>query len=143
MTNLASHVNLTGLLHFPFLFVMVKWVWLNGTMYHDIHGNNDIRTRLFTFLQMIAVAAMAVFAHDAVERFGLFTHASFAQGCTPILPATLFPQAAWYGTISLVRDINRSLNMLDLLIYGSQEYIQGENLCSRYNVPKTILPTET
>ncbi len=34
--------------------------------YHDAHGNNDIRTRVLTFLQMICVAAMAVFAHDAI-----------------------------------------------------------------------------
>ncbi len=57
---------MTGILQFAFLFVAVWWAWLNGTLYHDIHGNNDIRTRVFTFLQMIAVAAMAVFAHDAL-----------------------------------------------------------------------------
>lgn len=72
--TLAGHVNGTGLFHFVFLFVMVWWAWLNGTMYHDIHGNNDIRTRVFTFLQMIAVAAMAVFAHDAMGE----TSAGFA-----------------------------------------------------------------
>lgn len=37
-----------------------------GSSYHDIHGNNDIRTRVFNFLQMFTVAAMAVFAHDAL-----------------------------------------------------------------------------
>lgn len=62
---LAAHVNGTGLFQFAFLFVAVWWAWLNGTMYHDLHGNDDIRTRVFTFMQMIAVAAMAVFAHDA------------------------------------------------------------------------------
>ena len=64
--SLAKHVNITGLFQFSFLFVMVWWAWLNGSIYHDLHGNNDIRTRVFTFLQMIAVAAMAVFAHDAL-----------------------------------------------------------------------------
>lgn len=57
---------MTGFLQFAFLFVMVWWAWLNGSIYHDLHGNNDIRTRVFTFLQMIAVASMAVFAHDAL-----------------------------------------------------------------------------
>ena len=62
---LATHVNWQSLLRFAFLFVIVWWAWLNGTVYHDIHGNNDIRTRVFTFLQMVTVAAMAVFAHNA------------------------------------------------------------------------------
>lgn len=63
---LAGHTDLAGLGRFVFLFLIVWWAWLNGTIYHDLHGNNDIRTRLFTFLQMIFVAAMAVFAHDAM-----------------------------------------------------------------------------
>ena len=45
---------------------MVWWSWVNGTSYHDIHGNNDIRTRVFTFFQMFAVISMAVFAHNAI-----------------------------------------------------------------------------
>ena len=63
---LAGHADLAGLGRFVFLFLIVWWAWLNGALYHDLHGNNDIRTRLFTFLQMGTVAAMAVFAHDAL-----------------------------------------------------------------------------
>lgn len=64
--SLAEHVNISGVLGFAFLFIIVWWAWFNGSSYHDLHGNNDIRTRVFTFLQMITVAAMAVFAHDAL-----------------------------------------------------------------------------
>jgi low temperature requirement protein LtrA len=63
---LAGHIDLSGLATYAFLFVIVWWAWLNGTMYHDLHGSNDIRTRFFTFLQMFSVAAMAVFAHNAL-----------------------------------------------------------------------------
>ena len=63
---LAGHINLAGIGTFIFLFVIVWWTWFNGAMYHDLHGNNDIRTRVFTFLQMITVAGMAVFAHNAL-----------------------------------------------------------------------------
>lgn len=62
---LASHLDGRHLAQFAFLFFVVWWAWLNGTSYHDIHGNDDVRTRVFTFLQMFTVAAMAVFAHDA------------------------------------------------------------------------------
>lgn len=63
---LSSHIGWAALGGFAFLFVIVWWAWLNGSLYHDSHGNNDIRTRLFTFLQMITVVAMAIFAHDAL-----------------------------------------------------------------------------
>lgn len=55
------------------------WVaWGNGTMYHDLHGNNDIRTWLFTFLQMFTVAAMSVFAHSALAQGAVGFALSFA-----------------------------------------------------------------
>jgi low temperature requirement protein LtrA len=63
--TLATAIDGQALLRFAFLFVIVWWAWLNGAVYHDIHGNNDIRTRVFTFLQMLTVASMAIFAHDA------------------------------------------------------------------------------
>ncbi len=63
--GLAVHVGLQGFAEFAMLFVLVWFAWLNGALYHDLHGNNDIRTRVFTFLQMFTVAAMAVFAHNA------------------------------------------------------------------------------
>jgi low temperature requirement protein LtrA len=63
---LAEHINLAGISTFVFLFIIIWWAWFNGAMYHDLHGNNDIRTRVFTFLQMLTVAGMAVFAHNAM-----------------------------------------------------------------------------
>lgn len=76
--SLATHVNLEGVLGFAFLFSLVWWAWLNGTLYHDLHGNNDIRTRVFTFLQMFTVAAMAVFAHNALGAGSVGFALSFA-----------------------------------------------------------------
>lgn len=63
---LAGNMSLAGIGAFVFLFIFVWWAWFNGAMYHDLHGNNDIRTRVFTFLQMMTVASMAVFADDAM-----------------------------------------------------------------------------
>lgn len=63
--SLADEISFHGLIKFIFLFTMVWWYWLNGTLYHDLHGNNDIRTRVFTFLQMICVVGMAIFASEA------------------------------------------------------------------------------
>ena len=76
---LSSHIGWTALGGFAFLFVIVWWAWLNGSLYHDIHGNNDIRTRFFTFLQMITVVAMAVFAHDALGESSVGFALSYAS----------------------------------------------------------------
>lgn len=75
---LSSHITWTGVGHFAFLFIIVWWAWLNGTTYHELHGNNDIRTRVFTFLQMLSVVAMAVFAHDAVGKSSVGFAISYA-----------------------------------------------------------------
>lgn len=75
---LSSHISWVGLSSFAFVFVIVWWAWLNGTTYHDIHGNNDIRTRVFTFLQMLSVVAMAVFAHDALGESSVGFALSYA-----------------------------------------------------------------
>ena len=64
--SLAENISLAGIGTFVFLTIIVWWAWFNGAMYHDVHGNNDIRTRIFTFMQMFTVAAMAVFAHNAL-----------------------------------------------------------------------------
>jgi len=63
--TLAEDMSFAGIGIFSFLFIIAWWAWLNGALYHDLHGNNDIRTRAFTFLQMLTVAAMAIFAHNA------------------------------------------------------------------------------
>ena len=64
--TLAEDISPAGIGSFIFLFIIIWWAWFNGAMYHDLHGNNDIRTRVFTFLQMFTVAAMAIFAHNAM-----------------------------------------------------------------------------
>ena len=75
---LAEDISLIGIGTFVFLFIIVWWAWFNGAMYHDLHGNNDIRTRVFTFLQMFTVAAMAVFVHNATGEGSVGFAVSYA-----------------------------------------------------------------
>ncbi len=42
------------------LFALMFWSWTNGSQYYDLHGSDGIRTRAFTFLQMLAVCAVAI-----------------------------------------------------------------------------------
>lgn len=75
---LSSHIGWDALGGFAFLFVIVWWAWINGSLYHDIHGNNDIRTRVLTFLQMMTVVAMAIFAHNAFDESSVGFALSYA-----------------------------------------------------------------
>ena len=58
--HLAAHPDFSGLLDYIYLFIMIFWGWLNGSMYHDLHGSPGIRTRFMTLWQMMIVAALIV-----------------------------------------------------------------------------------
>jgi low temperature requirement protein LtrA len=65
--QLASHPSWQEIAYSFLLFSLVFWSWVNGSQYYDLHGSDSIRTRLFTFLQMLAVAAVAITIHEAFE----------------------------------------------------------------------------
>jgi len=69
--HFAEHPNLAALLQFVFLFTIIIWSWMNGSTYHDLHGNNDNRTKYFTLLQMLAVAAVAITIKDYFNGYHL------------------------------------------------------------------------
>lgn len=62
---LAAHPDRTGVRSFVVLFTLVWYTWLNGTLYHDLHGGDDGRSRIYMFVQMSLVALMSVYAGRA------------------------------------------------------------------------------
>ncbi|MCB0657592.1 MAG: low temperature requirement protein A [Saprospiraceae bacterium] len=58
--QLAHHISFGAFLEYTGLFVIIFWGWLNGSLYHDIHGNEGLRTRLMTLWQMMIIAALAI-----------------------------------------------------------------------------------
>lgn len=64
--SLAGHISVSGVVGFILLFIPVWWVWIGGTFYNDRFETDDLGHRLFTFLQMLPVGALAVFAHDGL-----------------------------------------------------------------------------
>ena len=63
-SHLAAHPTWEDTGYSFLLFSLVFWSWVNGSQYYDLHGNDSIRTRLFTFWQMLAVAAAAITIQD-------------------------------------------------------------------------------
>ncbi|HLF52631.1 low temperature requirement protein A [Flavobacterium sp.] len=74
-----------------FIFAFIYWSWTNGSLYHDLHGNNEIRTRLFTLLQIIAIAAVAVTLTDLFKEH----HQPFAISFTLV---QLIITYLWWST---------------------------------------------
>lgn len=64
---LAAHPDPTGIRNFVVLFSLLWYAWLNGTLYHDLHGSDDGRSRLYMFVQMALVALIAVYAGHAAD----------------------------------------------------------------------------
>ncbi|HVF98807.1 MAG TPA: low temperature requirement protein A [Chloroflexia bacterium] len=64
--ELAAHVSWEGLLAFVMLFIPVWWVWIGATFYNDRFDTDDVGQRVYTFLQILAVAALALSVHDGL-----------------------------------------------------------------------------
>jgi low temperature requirement protein LtrA len=65
--HLGNHLAWSELGYSFLLFSLIFWSWVNGSQYYDLHGNDSVRTRIFTFLQMLSVAAAAITITDAFE----------------------------------------------------------------------------
>lgn len=65
--HLASHPSWHTVGYSFLLFSLIFWSWVNGSQYYDLHGNDSVRTRIFTFLQMLGVAAIAITIEDSFE----------------------------------------------------------------------------
>lgn len=63
--HLAEHVSWRGAGEFAVVFGLIWIAWLNGTLYHDLHGRADGRTRTFVFGQMALLALLGVFTANA------------------------------------------------------------------------------
>ena len=68
--HLAEHVSLVGFVEFALVFSMLWFAWVNGSLYVELHGREDGRTRLLVFLQMGILALLAVFTGGAAGATG-------------------------------------------------------------------------
>lgn len=59
--TLAAHPGWRGTAEFVAVFGLVWIAWINGTLYHELHGRDDGRSRFYVFAQMGVLAVLAVF----------------------------------------------------------------------------------
>ena len=72
--------------------VIIAYIsWMNGSVYYDIHANNDIRTRFYMFIQMFFIGLMARFTHHLLTDD--YVYFVFVYGILQLILAKL-----WYST---------------------------------------------
>jgi low temperature requirement protein LtrA len=84
--HLAEDVSARAIAEFAVVFAMIWFAWINGSLYLEIHGRQDGRTRTFVFLQMGILVLLAAFAGGATGEGG----GSFA-----VVYALLFAVMGW------------------------------------------------
>lgn len=65
--TLAGHLTWTGLRDFVIVFSLIWMAWLNGTLYHELHGGEDGRSRMYIFGQMGLLSLLSVYAGHALD----------------------------------------------------------------------------
>jgi low temperature requirement protein LtrA len=68
--HLAGDVTWAGVGRFAVVFGLIWLAWINGAVYHDLHGRSEGRTRSYVFLQMGVLALLAVFTGGATAGDG-------------------------------------------------------------------------
>ncbi|MDE0288877.1 MAG: low temperature requirement protein A [bacterium] len=67
---LAGDITWRSVGEFLVIFGLIWMAWVNGTLYHELHGREDVRTRVFVFIQMLLLAMLAVFVDEAAGGSG-------------------------------------------------------------------------
>ncbi len=68
--ELSGSVSLRGYVEFLVVFGVIWVAWANGTLYYELHGREDGRTRTYVFIQMAILTLLAVFTGKAASDTG-------------------------------------------------------------------------
>jgi low temperature requirement protein LtrA len=68
--HLSQHVTVRGVADFAVVFGLIWTAWVNGSLYLELHGREDGRTRTIVFVQMGVLVLLAVFTADAADEGG-------------------------------------------------------------------------
>jgi low temperature requirement protein LtrA len=68
--HLADHVSLRSVGEFAVVFALTWIGWINGTLYLELHGREDGRTRAVVFAQMGILVVLAAFTAEAADGDG-------------------------------------------------------------------------
>ncbi len=117
---LCSDMSMTNFMWYCSLFALIFWGWLNGSLYHDIHGNQGLRTRLMILWQMMIISAISVtLDHD---------HHAFSKNTTIIIMVMqLFITYLWWS-VGFYDKEHRKYNRPYTIFFLASFILMGMNL---------------
>jgi low temperature requirement protein LtrA len=68
--QLAVNISVRGAVEFAIIFGLIWFAWINGSLYVELHGGEDGRTRNIVFVQMCLLVLLAVFTAGAADGDG-------------------------------------------------------------------------
>src|SRR2546425_3493262 len=68
--QLAEQISVQRVIEFAIIFGLIWFAWINGSLYVELHGGDDGRTRNIVFVQMGILALLAVFTAGAAGHHG-------------------------------------------------------------------------
>lgn len=112
---LAQQFSVNGMLDYFYMFVIIFWGWLNGSLYHDLHGNEGLRTKLMTLWQMLIISALVITLHS--DSAHLLFNATIVLLVMQIYITYLWWSVGFYDKAH--RRLNRPYTILYLASFGS------------------------
>ena len=122
--HLAGHLTWGGLGEFVVLFTLIWIAWANGSLYHELHGHEDARSRSTFLLQILLLTAMGAFISQASGRRG----AAFA-----VAAAALFAVLAGLWLLASRGDRPEYRR-------ASRQYVTGTAACALLLASTALLP---
>ncbi len=68
--TLADQVSWAAFRDFALVFSLLWIAWINGSLYHELHGREDGRARSFIFAQMLLLVLLSVYVAHATDTDG-------------------------------------------------------------------------
>lgn len=88
---LSTNPSLEVIGTYFFLFIPAWWIWIGATYYNDRFETDGLENRVFTFLLMLPVAGLAIFAHEITSiGYGL------CYAVARLLIVIMWARAAYY-----------------------------------------------
>lgn len=105
----AQHADWTGFSDYCYFFMIIFWGWLNGSLYHDLHASEGLRTRLMILWQILIIAVLIVTIHAYNETY-------FQNSIVAIMAMQLYITYLWWS-VGIYDKEHRKLNLPYTILY--------------------------
>ncbi len=130
--HLGTHFGPAGFWEYSCFFCLIFWGWLNGSLYHDLHGNAGLRTRLMTLWQVMIIAAISVTISPSQAGTFNFNTAAF-------MIMQLYITYMWWS-VGIYDKEHRRYNVFYTVLYLFAFALLGLSLFLPQNALRFILP---